>query len=347
MNDMSARQRSAWTWAASLAPAAAVLPVVTARAGAGGWAAPVLALPLIWAADRLWEQVRAQGFCRVPGKRGGCALTIIYIMWAVLLGGVQLRTAMGRTERALNLPMGSWVLTTGVILLALWFVRGKPAACARWALLARNGLLVGLGAVALLALRQVRWDDLLPLWGEGGELPGAVGVTFAVLCVRVYGGFLPCGSDKKTGTSPVLMCGLLSALLLTVQGSLGTALAARLEDPLLTLSRNVGVEGAFQRAESLLAALLLPADLALLTLLLWVARGTMGRWWPAAAAATFAAARVPVSAEQMERLRYQIVPAGNAAVGLVIPLSLFVVGRIKSRKRGAYIVPENEENGTS
>jgi len=346
MNDMSERQRSAWTWAASLAPAVAVLPAVTVRAGEGGWAAPVLALPLIWAADRLWEQVNARGFCRVLGSRGGCALTIIYIMWAVVLGGVQLRAAVGRVERAVNLPAEPWMLMAGVVLLALYLARGKPAACARWALLALHGVLVGLGAMALLALRQVRGDNLLPVWGEGNELLGAVGVTFAVFCVRVYGGFVPCGSGKRPGTYPVLVCALLSGLLLTVQGNLGTALAAQLEDPLLTLSRNVGVEGAFQRAESLLAALLLLADLALLTLLLWTARSAMKWLWPVAVLAVFAAACLPVSAQQLELVRCQIVPTGNFVVGLVIPLILLAVSRGKDRKAKAHIVPENGENST-
>lgn len=345
MNDMSAERR--WAWAASLAPAAAILPGAAARAGAGGWIAPVLALPLILAAEPLLEGVDARAFGRVLGKWGGRALTIIYIMWAVVLGGVQLRVSVRRLESAAVLPAEPWVLKAGVILLALWMARGKAAACARWSRLVLKGLLAGLGAVALLALRQVRWNELLPLWDGGEGIPAAAAAAFAVLCVRVYGGFVPCGHGGRSAKYAVPVCAVLGSLLLTVQGNLGADLAARLEDPLLTLSRNVGVEGAFQRAESLLAALLLLADLALLTLLLWWVRSAVGRAWPAAGAAIFAAASLPMTAEQTELLRYEVIPAGNFAVGLVIPLILFVLGRVKGRKKGAYIVPENGENSIS
>lgn len=342
MSNCSARQRSAWTWAACLATAVTILPAATARAGAGGWIAPVLALPALWAAERLLEPVSAHGlartFCDVLGKGSGRTLTIIYIMWAVVLGGVQLRTSVQRVETAATWPASPWLLSAGMVLLALWIVRGRSEVCARWALLVLNGLLSVLGAVALLALQQVRWDNLLPLWSGSDGVVGALGITFALLCLRVYGGFLPGNEGRPSMRYPVAVCVLLGVLLLTIQGNLGTDLAARLEDPLLTLSRNVGIEGAFQRAESLLATMLLLSDLALLTLLLWAARAALGKSHGGGKEAAwvglgvFVAAILPVQAVQLDRFRHEIVPVVHFVLGLVVPLLLLMAKRIKQEK---------------
>lgn len=359
MSDMSARQRDCWAWAACLAPAVTILPAAAARAGAGGWIAPVLVLPVLWAVDCLLRRVGtgglARGSCAVLGKWGGRILTIIYIMWAVLLGAMQLRVGAGRVEAVAALPVEPWMLWAGIVLLALWMARGKPAACARWAVIVFGGLLAVLSAISLLALRQMRWDNLLPLWDGGEKLPGAIAVTLAILCVRVYSAFLPGVEAQRAKRYPALVCLLLSGLLLTIQGNLGTPLAARLEDPLLTLCRNVGVEGAFQRAESLLAAVLLLADLALLTLLLWAMRLAAGQAWPTCSGGhvaagiglgMFAAASLPICTQQTEMLRYRIVPAGNFVLGVVVPLVLLAIERVKGQKQGAYLVPGNEENST-
>lgn len=337
MRNVAARQHAAWCWAASLAPALTVLP------GAGGWSVPLLALPAVWAADRLLRRAEAH---RGWDRRFGGALTIIYIMWAVVLGGTQLRIGVHRVGTAVNLAVEPWLLAAGVVLLAVWMARGTPAACARWARMVLKGTLVALGGIVLLSLRQMRWESLLPLWKGGVDWFGVTGLTGAVLCVRVYGGFV---SEDGGGGMRYLppVCLLLSALLVAIEGNLGTALAARVEDPLLTLSRNVGVEGTFQRAESLLAAGLLLVDLALLTLLLWAAQGRLGRFWPTVGLAIFVAASLPVSAAGMELFRNWILPVGNFALGLVVPLFLLVVGRAKDGKTRAYIVPENRGNGTS
>lgn len=357
MSNRSARQRAAWTWVAALAPAAAVLPVVSAQAGPGGWLAPLLALPGILWVDGLLRRVGsdglANGLCRVLGSGFGRALTIIYIMWAVVLGGMQLRISARRLTAAAPTE-GTWLL--GILLLmAVWFAWREPAAAARWSVLMLGWLLTALGAVVVLAAVQMRRENLLPLGAVGDGLFEAGGAALGVLCVRVYAGFLQgetAPRGRKGRCLPVLVCGVLAGLLLVVQGNLGTELAARLEDPLLTLSRNVGVEGTFQRAESLLASGLLPADIGLLALLLWAIRIAAGQGWPLRCSprtvVVAAAAAMAGSAALMGNLRAlgHWVVMVNLALGVGVPLVLVVIARIRQGKRGAYLVPEEDKNGT-
>src|SRR5699024_8850942 len=62
-------------------------------------------------------------------------------------------------------------------------------------------------------------------------------------------------------------CLLLGAEQAVVIGNLGPQLAQRLDSPFFALAKSVGVEGAFQRVESIIAALWTFADLALLGVL--------------------------------------------------------------------------------
>lgn len=351
------RSVSAWIWTAALAPAVMTLP---AAARAGGWLAPLLALPVVIAAERLLYRPRRGGlaaaFCNVLGGGAGRVLTFIYMAWAAVLGGVQVRGSVRRVETVAAGGNCPWLLTVGLVLLAVWFARGRPAACGRWAAVVWSGLLTVLAGVAVLALLQVRRDDLLPLRSGGEELLPGTAAVLGALCLRVYGSFLR--QEDGAGTEaryPAAVCVLLAFLLMTVQGVLGAELARRVEDPLLTLSRNVGLEGAFQRAESLLAATLLLADLALLTLLFWAARcGAEQIGWARhgrrAALGTAAAVLIcglwPAQEACVRAFRLRIAPWVNLALGLGVPLALVIAERIRNRKRGAHLVSGSGENGT-
>ncbi len=359
MGDVLARQKSAWTWGGALASALVMLPTATTRAG-GGWIAPVLALPCVllaeWMLRPLGGRGLAQGFCDVLGRRLGSVLTIIYIMWAGVLGGVQLWGSVRRAERAVELGWPGWLLATGLVLLALWLVRGDVSGCVRWSVLVLNGLLSVLSVIVLLALMRVRRDNLLPLWSGGDRLAGAVGAAIGAMCVRVYGGFLPETGNRTGVRYPAAVCGLLSLLLLSVQGGLGTEFASRVEEPLLTLTRNVGIEGTFRRAESVLAAVLLLADLLLLTLLLWGVKLAAKQAWQrrdagrvvwVVAAGMLGTALLPAEWAKGLAFGRQVVPWVNSVLGVMVPLVLLVIARVKREKQGAYLVLGSEENGTS
>lgn len=342
----------AWTWAAALAPAAATLPAVLARDGAGGWLAPLLAFPGVLVAR--WLMRRA---CREGGACGiGSVFTIMYMVWAVVLGALQIRTSVRRVELVVARGGRSWVLAVTLVLLTAWFVRGRAAGCGRWAVVALRSLLASLAGVAALALLQARWDNLLPLQIEGGDLFCAVGATLGVLSVQIYGEFLRGEGDAATLRYPAEVCVLLAFLLMAVQGVLGVELAGRVEDPLLTLSRNVGVEGAFQRAESLLAAVLLLADLALLTLLFWSVRRGAERLWRvrrgwgvtlSMAAAVLIGGSWPIQETYVRGFRLWVVPWVGLVLGIGIPAVLAVSACVKSKKARAYLVAEEGKDGTS
>lgn len=337
---ITARQLSAATWAAVLAPAVSILPGATARqAGVGSWLAPLAALPaalwLGWLLTRLSRRGLTKTFMRVLGRRAGSAFTIIYIMWAVLLGSARLRLSGRRLLFTARQETGLWFFLLVLAALAIWMAQGKVAAFVRAAAVFSRILALALVAVLGVTVFQIRGEHLILLWGEDilPTLKGAVSVL-GVLCYGIYAAFLWDGGDTETGGRRRIAgaCGVLVLMQMAVLGNLGAELSARLEDPFLTLSKQVGVEGAFQRVESLVAAVWLLGDLALLGLLLCACRRMVwelaphwdGRLVAAAGGAAILAGALLAFRDPLLAQKFESGPAlaGNLLLGLMIPAVL-------------------------
>ena len=357
---ISPGQKSTMAWAAILAPAVSVLPGATAKlAGEGAWLAYVAALPVAVLLARglgLERQGLAQRIMHRLGKIAGRAVLIIYIMWALLLMSARLRLSGQRLLLTAQRDGGLWFFLPVIAAMALWMAWGKPGAFDRTAVLLFRILILALGLVVLLTVAQSRVENLWPVWVQDvpGILRGAVPVV-GVLCYGAYAAFLPGGEgDPKHGRTVYCM-GLLTLLQLSILGNLGAPLTAGLEDPFLTLSKRVGVEGAFQRVESLVSALWLFADLALLGLLLWACRQIMAEVCPAfrglwtACVCTglvlLGAGILFRDAVAARRFEQAVAPVGNLVLGVGVPLLLVLWERGKKEvpPKGHILCPEPPE----
>ena len=127
-------------------------------------------------------------------------------------------------------------------------------------------------------------------------------------------------------------CCVLAALQLSVLGNMGAQLAGVVEDPFLTLSKHVGVEGAFQRVESLVSALWLLGDLTLLGLLLRACCALTQNMMPSWEKKRIAPILVGLAllgsglgfrdALLAQRFEWGVVPWGNLVLGLGVPVLL-------------------------
>ena len=317
-------------WAAVLSPAVGVLPALAARIGGqGGWLAPLAALPILLLLTRTWGALARKEV--LPA-----GLTIIYIMWALLLGGARLRLSGQRLQYTAQREANLWFFLLVLVVGATWLAWGKREAFLRGAAVFGRVLTPALVGVVAFTLFQIRLANLFPLWTEDvfAVLKASVPVL-GVLCYGVYGALVWEGEARGVRSRTGGGCLLLSALLLTVLGNLGAELAGALEDPFLTLSKHVGVKGAFQRVESLVSALWLLGDLALLGLLLWACRrllptqkGTRVALGGAALMLLLAGTlfRAAVWAQWFE---YVLAPLGNLVLGGVVPLALYLRRRCK------------------
>lgn len=262
---LSGGQWGALLWVAALAPAAELLPgTVLALAGRGGWLAPgaalIVLLPLILLSCR-------GGVTTLRESVLGKILLTICCLWMELLVILRLGLCARRMEWAGERDGAVWYFLLTLAALALWMGEGKLSAFGR---AGQIFLVLLLGAAALvlgLSLPRVRPDRILPLWTQDigpvvrSGLPAAGSIGWAVLPMLL----LPVRG--REGRS-ILFWGVGGCVLLVLSqsiiiGNLGVGLSERSVSAFFDLTKSVGVEGAFQRVESVICALWMLSDLAL------------------------------------------------------------------------------------
>jgi hypothetical protein len=353
---ISRTQLAALIWAGVLAPVTALLPALTLpAAGKGAWLAPVAALPLVllsgWLLGSLsGERGLAETLRRELGPVAGGGLLLLYIIWGELLLAIRLQQGARRLFSAGERDGSLWFFLLGIAALALWMGRGRLAAFARAGQVFLAVLLTAGAVVVLFSLPQVRLERVLPLWRADWVSVLRSGIPAAgVLGWGLYGAFLvgrtaPAEEMRWAhglfwGVSGCLLVALLQWVIL---GELGAALAGLLADPFFSLAQSVGMEGYFQRVESVIAALWTLADLSMAVLLLFALRELVAALWPkvearwaATVALLLAVVLAALLGEQGEEWDRGVVPMGNLLLGLAVPL-LVMVWRLwkKRRKRG-------------
>ena len=335
---LSRTQLAVLAWAGVLAPAAELLPGAALSAGRGAWLAPLAALPLVLLSVCLLtrlagDQGLARGILDGLGPRFGWGVLFLYVVWALALLALRLRLCAGRMlssgYRDGALPY-FLLAAAGVV---FWLAGGSLAAFARAGQLFLTVLAVTGGAILLLSLPQVRFVRLLPLWTEDvcpvlrGGL-AAVGVLGWGSCWAFLAGETPPGyrgSYRRTA----LGCLVLTLAQGVILGSLGPVLAGRLDSPFLALAKSVGVEGAFQRVESVVAALWVIADVTMACLLAFALRAMLAaaapqrqeKWTGRTAVVLATGIALFLPGRQIERLEHLALWA-NLWSGLVMPILL-------------------------
>ena len=350
------RQMLALLFAALLCPAVRELPARTgAEAGRAGWLSALPALPVLlalcWGIFLLFRKSESRDgmsrvYQRVLGREPGRIVTWLYLAWGVVLLGCNLRLFGLRflSTSYRNAPMPLFI--TALLLLALWLAWKRLGTLARAGQVFYLALAVGLGAVLLLGAPGVKLNHVLPLWTE--DLPGVVRSAAPVLSVlgyAVYGAFLG-GSVIRDGENRAramkwgtAFCLVLTALQWVCLGSFGPELTRRMEAPFFMMVKGVGVEGAFERVESVIIALWVLSDLALIALLLSACSRKAGellalrqesRAAPVLAAVALAGAlwAVPDTFALYTWMERVVLP-GNLLFGFLLPGAAVLVGRIR------------------
>lgn len=281
-NRISIKQLLTILWAGLLAPAAELLPAVTVRIGGrAAWIGALVAIPIFAGMGLLLWRMCCDGegladVCiRTLGNVFGKLILLLYVVWGILLLALRLRLCAQRLMGAGYRDGSMWFLLLTAAGMTLWISWGKLPVVARtlevlFAVLAVTGLIV-----VGLALPQVRAENLLPLWSEDvvpalkTSLP-----TLGVLSYGIYAAFLLGETDRREKAAgrwmqwTVICCGLLALTQMVVIGNFGPALTDKLSSPFFNLAKSIGVKGAFQRVESVIAAIWTFSDLAIASVLL-------------------------------------------------------------------------------
>ena len=289
-----------------------------------------------------WENYRTafQGDALFPQKFTATLLDMLYRVPVILIFSLFVAIVLNQKFKGRGFMRLIFFLPV-LVLMALWISWGKAGRLARTGELFFLLLAAAAAAVVGLALFQVKGENLLPLWTEPAAqtLYAALPVS-GVLGYGLYAAFLYTPEEGgREGGRWVRWCAggclALCGTQLVILGVFGPALTAELESPFFQMAKSVGVEGAFQRVESLVAAVWSFSDLILLAGLLQGMKRIVGVLLPkasphAAAVMLLASAGVvglaafPNSAIP-EALGRGAVLWGNLLLALALPLLAVVV----------------------
>ena len=349
-DSISRTQLMALLWAGIMAPAAELLPgLLLPNAGRNSALAVALAAPLILAGGWLLNRVGAngglaRGITDTLGPWMGRGIILLYMVWAQLLLTQRLWSCARRLLASGSRDGSLWFFLIAAAGMLGWIGHGKLGAFARAGQIFMAALLTAALVVLGLSLGQARLEHLLPLewaWGKTAisalEAAGVLGWGF-------FAAFL-LGAVKDQGEARGwhwLFWGLGGTLLLAaaqaiILGNLGTGLAMQLDNPFFALAKSVGIEGAFQRVESIIAALWTFADLVMGGVLVFAVQ-EMGRaslpsnvqkWLPIASVVLAAMGGLVLLSKTGvgDMLGQQIIPLGNLVLGFAVPGVLCLSGR--------------------
>ena len=271
MEHLSPVQLRTMAAAGVLAPAAELLPgLLIPKAGRGAWLSVLLGSLL---ALVLWHLL-----CRAAEMPLPVPLLLIYMVWGSLLLALRLRLCAQRLLSAgeRDGSLGFFLLLLTLLLLKV--CTGTLPAFGRAAQIFGAVLFLAAGAVLLLSLGRCRWERGLLVERDWGQLLGGALTAAGVLAWGLPGAFLASEREKNRGDG-ILFCLLLTAAQMVILACLGSGLAGELDRPFFALAKGVGVEGAFRRVESCIAALWSFADLTMAGVLLFALRRGVGRLW--------------------------------------------------------------------
>lgn len=288
MNDSSKISLKAFLMLLSLGlmtPLLKLIPAAEASvAGTAGWLSPVTALPAvllgIWLVSAAGKGLPegyglGEALCLWLGKGLGRILCGICGGWMLLVSAIALRFCAERFTSTIYPETGMGLFFLVVLVLEWYLGRRKLAVTARAGQLFFYGMLMTLAVVLLLGLSGVRLYNIAPVWIEDIPQVAAASVPLIAVMGAAVGWLFLFGevTERKNGTKRSLLWGIgmiFSMLLLgfVMMGFFGAALAPRLQIPFFSLSKEVQIGSAVQRAEPLVITTWVFADVISLALLL-------------------------------------------------------------------------------
>ena len=322
-----------------MGPAAELLPGTAAKAGAAGALGVTGAVVLMLVAGLFVRSLAAEegfavGLTQVFGRWGGKVVLTIYMVWGELLLAVRLRQSAQRLSECGERDGAVWFFVLVLAGMTLWMAYGHLGALGRAAQLFFGALAVVGGMVLIFSLHQVRSGRLLVEWPWSRKGIGAVLLPGAqVLGYGVFASFLyECSEKRRTKRWIRCLCVVWLVLVVVqiiVVGRFGPRVTLELNSGFFQLAEGIGLEGAFQRVESLVAAVWVFSDLLLLAGILWGMRRIGEVLWPeipasvviASAGGLSGVAAVAVLGVSVPvwNLEWYVVPIGNLVLGAAIP----------------------------
>ena len=278
---VSLKQLVVLTFCGLLSPLTRVIPSQTGGlAGAGGWLGPLIALPAfllaLWLMDgsmrRLPRGAGLGGLYRIGfGPVAGRAASLVTFLWLLVTAAVSLRFCAEGFVSSIYSGTGIWMFLLALIAVVWWVSAHGAAAVCRMGQVFFYILCITVGVVLVFALPGVRLYHIWPVWLEGWDsvllsaLPvlSILGYSVPVLFYRGTLGESRGGFAMAAAWFTAL-CVVISLMGLVIIGTFGWQMAVRFQLPFFSLAKEVTLLSIVERLESVVTALWVFSDIALL-----------------------------------------------------------------------------------
>lgn len=354
---LSGGQFGILTFVMMMAPMIHAVPARIIDARRAAWLLPVLAvLPLA-----LLLLVLFRCLSRMPedsglgdvyhlafGGRWGKVCCGLSALWTVMVMVVDLRFYAERYVSAVYPEAGKLVFYLAMAAIQLWIVRENLGCLLRAGKIFFWVVILTLAAVLLLAVGKMRVYHVWPVtdtsWKEVGL--GAVRLSTAI-SMAVPAGFLLGKIQWRTRKSGAVwwilaLTGVTVMIAVVILGVFGPELSQRLQVPFFTLAKEVSVTGAMERMESIISAMWMMTDTALMGVLAFSAeqaiRQTVGEskrpeWIRMSLIVVMivACCILPKSTFDMDAGYQAIGMPINIIVGYLLPATALLVAKVRKR----------------
>lgn len=282
------------------------------------------------------------------GSRWGKVCCGLSAMWMVMIMVVDLRFYAERYVSAVYPEAGKLVFYLAMAVLQLWIVREDLNCLLRAGKVFFWVVTLTLAAVLLLAIGKIRLYNLWPVtdtsWREVGL--GTIRLSTAI-SMAVPAGFLLGKVQWKTRKSGavwwvIALTGATMGIAVSILGVFGPELSQRLQVPFFTLAKEVSVTGAMERLESIISAMWMMTDTALMGVLAFSAEQALRQvagetkrpeWVRRILILVLVAAccALPKSAFDMDAGYQAIGMPLNIIIGYLIPGAALIVAKVRKR----------------
>lgn len=343
-----------------LSPMIRQVPRQTVEAGeAGGWLAPILALPVfllaLWLLTACFRRLpRGTGLAGLYemafGKVLGKAATVVTILWLLVLTGVGLRFYAEDFISSIYLDTDLWLFLVGIMLLVWWVCRRGLATVCRMSQIFFYGLCAVVGLAMALGISEVEVYHIWPFW-----LGGWRGVAAAALPVlAVLGQCIPLlySSDPVSKTQGGMriaaawfaaLCLVLTVLEAIIIGVFGWQTVERMQMPFFSLAKEGSGLNVVERLESVVAGVWVFSDVALFSALILAAKEMTkglvkrvnGAWMVTgmSIAVVVLAVWIAPNRFQLRALWQGEIQTGNWLICYLLPFAAALLAMLRQRKR--------------
>ena len=335
-------------------PAIRLFPSLTAReAGPAAWLSPILPafclLVMVFIVQSFFKKNNNMNltdvYLKTLGKLPGFLVMILY-MFAVLILLALSQDTIGRITSSIFPDTSISFFIIVMLALVFYIVRGGLPALARFNEMVFIVFIVLLCLGIFLSLFNVRITNLLPI--STLDIIPVIRTSPVVLAIWSYFLFMFFFADKVNDKEHIKRLGIKTTVFITISsmliiiitvGTLGSSLAERVSLPYILTVKEISVLNTLERLESITLSLWVAADCIIISVFTYILvyilnslfrlSGTKALTGPVMLITYVLSLVLARNRFELEEFSNKIFIPFNVILGFVIPVIVFIVGKIR------------------